>query len=194
MCFSEPPWPLFPTSGELWVCRERGMTFLSTSSAMLPSGLGTERPDVPQGRSILGLILSAPACSWLSSLAELVSFPHDSSSEIWLWFSFVSRPRSLFCSLNEGRDTSSPGRGAPLAKLAAYTKWDNKTFPACLNKSTLRKAVSRSTDTKSWNDSFPHPVDQWFECICNWCESKLQNVITANAWKAMYNLPPCLTA
>lgn len=147
MCFREPSWPLFSTSGDLWVCRGRGMIFLSTSSAMLPSGLGTKHPDVPQGRSILGLILSAPACSWQSSLAELASFPHDNSSEIWLWFLFVTHPRSLFCSLNEVRDTSSPGRGAPLAKLAAYTKWDNKTFPAGLNKSTLRKAVSRSTYT-----------------------------------------------
>lgn len=84
MCFTELPWPLFPTSGDRWVCQGRSMTSLSTSSATLPSGLGTKHPDVPQGQSILGLILSAPACSWQNSLAELASFPHDNSSEIWL--------------------------------------------------------------------------------------------------------------
>ena len=131
----------FPSSESLWV-PGRGVTLLSTSSAMLPAAWVPSTQMCSNYEAAWGLSFQSQYISgkapWLKWPASHVTALLRSGCDPHLLL-VQAASSAIFYQLG---DTSSLGRRPPLAKQAVFTKLYNKNFPAGLNKSILSNFVN----------------------------------------------------
>ena len=112
VCILQQPWPSVPTCWLAYLFPFRDPGYV-VNSPFSPGCLSTKYPDVLQFWSSLRSLLSVPARPWQSSLTKMASFSCYSSSEVWLWSSFVTSPSSQLCNLLLTRRHLIPRKKTP---------------------------------------------------------------------------------